>query len=94
MKAQCPGQDPRFWKVDDIKQVSCPQCGSAVEFFKDDLSRKCPDCGARFKNPHLNMGCAEWCKHAKECLDSLYLEEKDEDGENVNNEGQLPQGTG
>ena len=82
MKTQCPGQDPRFWKVGDIQQVSCPQCGDSVEFFKDDLSRKCPNCGSRFKNPHLNMGCAEWCKHAKECLDSLYNEGKDKGDKN------------
>ena len=79
MKQQCPGQDPRFWKADDIKQAPCPRCGNAVEFFKDDLSRKCPRCGARFKNPHLDLGCAEWCTHAKECLDSLYREEQEKE---------------
>lgn len=74
MKQQCPGQDPRFWKPSDVHIVACPKCGNEVEFFKDDPSRKCPSCGARFKNPHLDLGCAEWCPHAKECLDYVKRE--------------------
>ncbi|OPZ82986.1 MAG: hypothetical protein BWY76_02498 [bacterium ADurb.Bin429] len=69
MSQKCPGQDSRFWKADDIRLTPCPQCGTEVEFFKDDRSRKCGKCGTRFKNPHLDMGCAEWCPYAKECID-------------------------
>jgi len=71
MPPKCPGQDRRFWKPEDIFVVPCPVCGNAVEFFKDDRSRKCRACGRRFKNPHLNLGCAAWCPHADECVDYL-----------------------
>jgi hypothetical protein len=74
---KCPGQDSRFWKVDDVKTSPCPKCGAGVEFFKDDRSRKCPECGTRFKNPHLDLGCAEWCAYAKECIDYMAREEED-----------------
>ena len=66
---KCPGQDSRFWKIDDIRRVPCPKCGAKIEFFKDDRSRKCQECGTRFKNPCLDLGCAKWCPHAKECID-------------------------
>lgn len=66
---KCPGQDNRFWKADDVRLVPCPQCGTQVEFFKDDRSRACPECHARFKNPHLDLACAEWCPFASACLD-------------------------
>lgn len=66
---KCPGQDSRNWKNDDIHLVPCPACGKDVEFFKDDRSRKCSNCGTRFKNPHFDIGCAEWCPYSKECID-------------------------
>lgn len=67
-KTICPGQDTRFWKPEDIFEVSCSSCGATVEFFKDEGQRRCTVCGARIKNPKLAMGCAQWCEHAKECL--------------------------
>ncbi len=36
--------------------------------FKDDVYRHCPSCGTRLANPKMNLGCARWCQHAKECL--------------------------
>ena len=41
---RCPGQDMRYWKYDSIFEVKCPHCGEKVEFFKDEASRKCPNC--------------------------------------------------
>ncbi len=64
----CPGQDTAFWKPGDIFEVPCSHCGQEMEFFKDDASRRCTGCGARVQNPKLNLGCAQWCEHAKECL--------------------------
>jgi len=64
----CPGQDSRFWKPEDIFEIRCGQCGSAVEFFKNDGARRCPQCGNRIVNPKVSIGCAKWCKQAKECL--------------------------
>ena len=65
---RCPGQDRRYWKAEDVFEISCPACGQAVEFFKGDLLRRCPGCGHRFQNPRLDLGCAEWCPQAEECL--------------------------
>jgi len=73
-KMKCPGQDPRTWKPEDVKERACPGCGKALEFWKDDVSRKCPECGHRVFNPGLNLGCAEWCRHAEQCLGRGILE--------------------
>jgi hypothetical protein len=67
-KTRCPGQDTRFWRPGDIFSVTCASCGTEVEFFKDEATRRCTACGARLQNPRLSMGCAQWCEHAKECL--------------------------
>lgn len=64
---KCPGQDTRNWKPADIFEVKCPKCGKLVEFFKDEVARKCR-CGVRIKNPKLDMGCLEWCQFADKCV--------------------------
>ncbi len=69
MRQKCPGQDTRYWKTDHIYNEPCPVCGKPVEFFKDDWSRRCTGCGARFKNPRLDMACAKWCPFAADCID-------------------------
>jgi hypothetical protein len=33
--------------------------------------RICPGCGAKVRNPNLDLGCAEWCKYAEECLEGV-----------------------
>lgn len=68
---RCPGQDPRFWKLDDIFDVDCPHCGEAVEFWKDEPSVKCPHCRRIVANPRLDLGCAQWCPQAEQCLGTL-----------------------
>jgi predicted HD phosphohydrolase len=65
---KCPGQDTRYWKPSDVTEVACGKCGEMVEFFKTDGARRCPGCGTRVVNPSVSMGCAQWCKHARECL--------------------------
>ena len=65
---RCPGQDQRFWKPDDIFDIECPGCGTAIEFWKDEPRLKCPRCKCLVANPRLDLGCAKWCKHAAECL--------------------------
>ena len=67
-RTKCPGQDTRFWRPEDVFEVVCGECGSGVEFFKDDAYRRCPTCGSRITNPKLSLGCAQWCQYAKECL--------------------------
>jgi len=65
---RCPGQDQRFWKPEDIFEVECASCGKAVEFFKDEPQLKCRHCGHTVINPKIDLGCAEWCQHAQQCL--------------------------
>lgn len=68
---KCPGQEKRYWTADDVYEVSCPSCNAEVEFFKTDLTRRCPNCGRKFRNPHLNLECAEWCAYGRYCLGAL-----------------------
>ncbi len=68
---QCPGQDSRYWKPGAIFEVKCPNCEEPVEFFKDDTSRRCKNCGHKFVNPHMDFGCAAYCQFAEQCLGSL-----------------------
>lgn len=68
---KCPGQDTQLWTAAAIYEAACPQCGAAVEFFKDDTTRKCPQCGHRFVNPKMDFGCAAYCSYAEQCLGDL-----------------------
>ncbi len=67
-KIICPGQDTMFWSADDVFEIACAECGNMVEFFRDDAKRKCSNCQSLIQNPKLNLGCAMWCEHAKQCL--------------------------
>ena len=71
---KCPGQDSRYWKPGAIFEAPCPTCGTEVEFFKDDTSRLCKGCGNRFMNPHMDFGCASYCRFAEQCVGSLPAE--------------------
>lgn len=68
---RCPGQDQRFWKPDDIFESQCTHCGAAIEFWKDEPSLKCPQCRKLAVNPKLDLGCAEWCQYAEQCLGTM-----------------------
>jgi hypothetical protein len=68
---KCPGQDTQYWQPGAIFEVDCPKCGKQVEFFKDDTSRKCGDCGHRFVNPKMDFGCAAYCQFAEQCIGNL-----------------------
>lgn len=68
---KCPGQDSQYWKPGAIFNVKCPECGTEVEFFKDDTTRKCSKCGHRFLNPQLDFGCASYCQYAEQCIGDL-----------------------
>ncbi len=68
---KCPGQDTQYWTDSAIYDAKCPECGDAVEFFKDDTTRKCSGCGHRFINPRMDFGCASYCQHAEQCLGNL-----------------------
>ena len=40
-----------------ILKMACPECGHGIEFFKDEISRACGQCGARVYNDHNDHGC-------------------------------------
>ncbi|MDP6439725.1 MAG: HD domain-containing protein [Candidatus Brocadiia bacterium] len=71
MEIKCPGQDDRFWDADAIAELDCPDCGQSMEFWPDEVLRKCRGCGRRLSNPKFNMGCLEWCRYATQCLDRI-----------------------
>jgi len=71
---QCPGQDSRFWGLDAIFEVACPQCGKEVEFFKDEPTRACKQCGLKIVNPKMDFGCASYCQFAEQCVGDLPAE--------------------
>ena len=64
---KCPGQDSRFWKPEDVFEIQCLKCGRTIEFFKDDVKRKCR-CGEEIVNPRLDFGCAQWCEYGEQCI--------------------------
>jgi hypothetical protein len=68
---KCPGQDTRYWKPGDIFDSDCPHCGTTVEFFKDEATRRCKNCRKVVVNPRMDFGCAAYCKYAAECLGEL-----------------------
>ncbi len=72
---RCPGQDLRFWKPGDIFEIQCPKCGRRIEFFKDEVRRKC-GCGHEIVNPKLDFGCAQWCQYAEQCVGAVPEEVK------------------
>lgn len=67
---KCPGQDMRYWTAEDVYEEKCPQCGEMIEFFKTDIRLRCPNCKTRVANPRFDMGCAQWCSYAEQCLGS------------------------
>ena len=68
---KCPGQDTQYWNPDAIFETECPECGSPMEFFKDDATRRCSACGKKIVNPKMDFGCASYCKFAEQCLGTL-----------------------
>ena len=72
---RCPGQDMRFWKPGDIFETQCPKCGKKIEFFKDDVRRRC-GCGLEVVNPKMDLGCAAWCQYAEQCVGNVPEEMK------------------
>jgi HD superfamily phosphohydrolase YqeK len=66
----------RFWKPEDIFDTQCPKCGRKVEFFKDEVRRKC-HCGHEIVNPKLDFGCAQWCPSAEQYIGEVPEEAKE-----------------
>ena len=48
---KCPRQDPNNFKMEDIFEIQCPECGYSIEFIKSETERKCKNCGRMVTNP-------------------------------------------
>jgi HD superfamily phosphodiesterase len=68
VEIKCPGQNPQFWKPEDLIELPCPGCKAIIEFFKDEPKRKCHLCNQEVLNPRVDFGCALWCPKALECI--------------------------
>ncbi|MDF1553926.1 MAG: hypothetical protein P1P84_12730 [Deferrisomatales bacterium] len=66
--SKCPGQDTQMWGFDAIYDVDCPQCGAAIEFFKDQVKKRCSQCREVVFNERMDLGCAKWCPSADSCV--------------------------
>jgi HD superfamily phosphodiesterase len=42
-----------------------------VEFFKDEPTRTCKNCGLKIVNPKMDFGCASYCQFADQCVGDL-----------------------
>jgi len=61
---KCPGQDTRnLWAA----MYVCPNCGTEVEMFSDELRIRCYKC-KEFVYRENTPSCIDWCPSAKECI--------------------------
>ncbi len=58
---KCTGGDTTQWGFDAIFDIECPHCGNMVEFFKDEIKRKCKKCRQPVINNRKDYGCNQWC---------------------------------
>jgi len=65
---KCPGQDRAYWRGERVFEVPCVKCGARVEFFRDEVSRRCSQCSTRLNNPRVALDCATWCDQAESCM--------------------------
>jgi hypothetical protein len=57
-----------MWGFDAIYDVDCPKCGTAIEFFKDQVKKRCQQCREMVFNERMDLGCAKWCPSADSCV--------------------------
>ena len=61
---QCPGQDSRKAKAENIM---CANCGYVAEIFSDEIKVSCPRCKNLICKERL-PSCVDWCQAARECI--------------------------
>jgi Fe-S-cluster-containing dehydrogenase component len=61
---RCPGTDPR-WVRPEYRR--CTECGYRLEFFSDELTRRCPQCGSK-QTKEAEPSCVVWCPSAEACI--------------------------
>ena len=50
---KCCGNGWSEWGSDSIFELGCKSCGHMVEFFKDEITRNCSNCGETVVNDRL-----------------------------------------
>jgi len=71
MIKKCPGSANIRTPTLKIKQ--CPECGTDVEIFSNEIKTLCMKC--KFEIYNDIESCIQWCKYARECVgDVLYAE--------------------
>ncbi len=58
---KCSGNNFEEWGFDAIFDIECPHCGHLVEFFKDEINRRCSQCKYMVYNNRRDYGCGQWC---------------------------------
>jgi endogenous inhibitor of DNA gyrase (YacG/DUF329 family) len=53
MELHCPGKDSRTSGLNpsEVFEIKCPECGAPIEFWRDEVHRKCEACGKMVENP-------------------------------------------
>ncbi|MFC1703771.1 HD domain-containing protein [Candidatus Omnitrophota bacterium] len=64
MSFNCPGQEKRKLTIETLL---CKQCGSSIEFFSDEVRRRCSQCKSEVTREVLPT-CIDWCRYVKECV--------------------------
>lgn len=64
IKMKCPGQDSRNLRV---AMYRCPNCGTDVEMFSDELRIRCHKC-REYVYKEATPSCIDWCPSARECV--------------------------
>ena len=54
-----------------ISLFACPECGRIVEFWPDEMVRRCSECGCRIENPEAATRCMDSCPHAAQCMEAM-----------------------
>ncbi|OGJ86536.1 MAG: hypothetical protein A2268_15790 [Candidatus Raymondbacteria bacterium RifOxyA12_full_50_37] len=71
MLDKCPGS--ANIRTPTLKVKQCPECGTEVELFSNEIKTKCAKCGFEIYNDIES--CIKWCRYARECVgDALYEE--------------------
>lgn len=58
---KCTGNNTQEWGFDAIFEVQCKNCDTLIEFFKDEITRICPECKKTVSNDRKDFGCSQWC---------------------------------
>ncbi|MBM2825171.1 MAG: Hemerythrin protein [Dehalococcoidales bacterium] len=61
----CPGS--RTIREPRPENITCPNCGTEVEIWTDELKAGCPHCGNKVLRAQ-QASCIDWCPHARECV--------------------------